>query len=147
MLTLKYLLIVVAIALVAYAAGILAFNLFLIFKRDSQDSEGGRPQFNAVHARRAGLLVLAAILPLLVSLSIAVVPAGHAGVRVSELNGTLPGTLYPGVHGLVPLIQHVDVYDTREKLFTTGARSDIIAKGEAHKSEPLNVQAKEGLEL
>src|SRR5256885_3538711 len=147
MLALKYLLIVVAIALVVYAAGMLAFNVFPIFKRRSQASEGERPGFNAVHVRRAGLLVLAAILPLLIALSISVVPAGHAGVRVSELSGTLPGTLYPGVHGLVPLIEHIDVYDTREKLFTTGARSEIIAKGEAHKSEPLNVQAKEGLEV
>ena len=28
-----------------------------------------------------------------------------AGVRVSQISGTLPGTLYPGVHWFVPLVQ------------------------------------------
>src|SRR5205823_12121412 len=98
MLALKYLLIVVALALVGYAAGTLALNLFVMTRRRSQSAEGERPQLEPINVRRAGLLVVAAIVPLLISLSIAVVPSGQAGVRVSELSGTLPGTLYPGVH-------------------------------------------------
>ena len=45
-----------------------------------------------------------AIVPVLMGLSIAVVPSGWAGVRVNQFAGARPGTLYPGVHWIVPLI-------------------------------------------
>src|SRR2546422_1437181 len=79
--------------------------------------------------------------PLLLALSIVVVPSGMAGVRVSQTKGTLPGTLYPGAHFVTPLAENVALFDTRDQLFTTGESED--AKAAAHKAEPLNVQAKD----
>jgi regulator of protease activity HflC (stomatin/prohibitin superfamily) len=72
-----------------------------------------------------------------------------AGVRVSQSKGTLAGTLYPGVHFVVPLLEEVALFDIRDQLFTTGNPEDS-AKGQAvagGKLQPLNVQAKEGLIL
>src|ERR1700754_1583360 len=72
--------------------------------------------------------------PLAIAYSIAFVPAGMAGVRVSQIWGARPGALYPGVHLVVPFVDTVVLYDTRDHLFTTDAKS-------------LKVQTKEGLEL
>ena len=44
--------------------------------------------------------------PLLISAGIVIVPSGMAGVRVSQTKGTLAGTLYPGVHFVVPPPNH-----------------------------------------
>jgi len=87
--------------------------------------------------------------PLLVAFSIVVVPSGMAGVRVSEISGTLPGTLYAGAHAVMPLVEDVALFDTRDQIYTTGmSEDDKPAKGKSlAKSEPLNVQAKEGLTL
>jgi hypothetical protein len=57
------------------------------------------------------------LLPLLLGLSIQVVPAEMAGVRVSQISGTLPGTLYAGFHLVVPLVQTVQIYDVRDQIF------------------------------
>jgi hypothetical protein len=43
--------------------------------------------------------------PLLLAVSIVVVPSGTAGIRVSEISGTVPGTLYPGAHMVMPLVE------------------------------------------
>ncbi len=48
-------------------------------------------------------------------------PDGFAGVRVSQIWGARPGTLYPGVHLLTPLVDSVELYDTREQVYTTAA--------------------------
>jgi hypothetical protein len=45
-----------------------------------------------------------AVLLLLPGLSIVVVPSGTAGVRVSQVSGTLGGTIYPGTHFVSPLV-------------------------------------------
>ena len=42
---------------------------------------------------------------LLIANSIMVVPSGMGGVRVSQTRGTLPGTLYSGVHFVTPLVR------------------------------------------
>ena len=52
-------------------------------------------------------LALVACLPLLIDDSIVVVPSGMGAVRVSQISGTLPGTLYPGMHFITPLIESV----------------------------------------
>ena len=62
--------------------------------------------------------------PILLALSIVVVPSGMAGVRVSQTSGTLPGTLYPGVHFVTPLVEDVALFDTRDQVFTTGVSED-----------------------
>ena len=77
------------------------------------------------------------------------VPSGTAGVRVSQTSGTVPGTLYPGVHFVAPLVEDVALFDTRDQVFTTGIAEDgkNAAESVAGKSQLLNVQAKEGLML
>src|SRR5207253_7279105 len=91
-------------------------------------------------------LALLAWAPLLLALSIVVVPSGMAGVRVSQSKGTLAGTLYPGVHFLVPLLEEVALFDTRDQLFTTGEVEQLRPiSTSGTKPQPLNVQAREGL--
>ena len=58
--------------------------------------------------------------PMLLAFSIVVVPSGMAGVRVSQMSGTVPGTLYPGAHFVAPLVEDVALFDTRDQIFTTG---------------------------
>jgi regulator of protease activity HflC (stomatin/prohibitin superfamily) len=79
-------------------------------------------------------------LPLLISESVAVVPDGSAGVRLSQIGGVRPGTLYPGVHLVTPLIDSVALYDTREQTYSTSATSPAKPG-----SDVLTVQAREGL--
>jgi len=87
-------------------------------------------------------LALCGTVPLLLSLSIVVVPDGHAGVRISQIWGARPGTLYPGVHIVTPLIDSIALYDTREQVFTTAAVESPKNTGEV-----LTVQAREGLNI
>jgi regulator of protease activity HflC (stomatin/prohibitin superfamily) len=95
--------------------------------------------------RTAMAFAMLAWAPILIALSIVVVPSGMAGVRVSQTQGTLAGTLYPGVHLVAPLLEKVELFDTRDQLFTTGSLED--GKSASNKPQPLNVQAKEGLTL
>src|SRR5262245_46150944 len=48
--------------------------------------------------------------------SLVTVPSGHAAVRVSQLKGTRPGTLYAGMHFVMPFVEEAVVYDVREKV-------------------------------
>ena len=75
----------------------------------------------SIRWRLARQLLISAIVPILLALSITVVPDGSAGVRVSQIWGARPGTLYPGVHIVTPLIDSVVLYDTREQVYTTRA--------------------------
>jgi regulator of protease activity HflC (stomatin/prohibitin superfamily) len=70
------------------------------------------------------------------------VPDGSAGVRVSQIWGVRPGTLYPGVHLVTPLIDSVALYDTREQTYLTAASNSPKAEREV-----LFVQAREGLNI
>ena len=147
MLFLKYLLTSGGIAMMVIAAGILAYDFYLeIRHRQTQAMPEAAPTA-APHIRWRTSLALALLAwgPLLIAAGIVVVPSGMAGVRVSQTKGTLPGTLYPGAHFVTPLAENVALFDTRDQLFTTGESED--AKAAAHKAEPLNVQAKEGLTL
>jgi len=143
MLFLKYLLMWGGIAMMAVAAGILIYD---VYRYTRAPAEGATPAPRQVRWRGAVGLALLAWGPVLLALGIIVVPSGMAGVRVSQTSGTLPGTLYPGVHFVTPLAEQVALFDTRDQLFTTGAVEDG-PKGAAKKAEPLNVQAKEGLTL
>jgi regulator of protease activity HflC (stomatin/prohibitin superfamily) len=87
--------------------------------------------------------------PLLVAFSIVVVPSGMAGVRISDVSGTVPGTLYPGAHMVMPLAEDVALFDTRDQIFTSGD-SEVpkpSAGGLPTRPQLLDVQAKEGLTL
>jgi regulator of protease activity HflC (stomatin/prohibitin superfamily) len=90
-------------------------------------------------------LTLVASLPLLVAASIVVVPSGMGGVRVSQVSGTEPGTLFPGVHFVTPLIDSVETFDLRDHLFTAGMAEEG-AKSGAPKNG-LSVQSREGLNI
>ena len=60
-------------------------------------------------------------------------------MRVSQISGTLPTTLYPGLHFVLPLMQSVALYDTRDQLFQT-----TLAEKSA---DALRVQTREGLSV
>jgi len=152
MLFLKYLLMSAGIGMLLAAAAILSYDLYLqIQYRRAVAIPGAAPipPLPPVRWRTGLALVFLAWAPMLLALSIVVVPSGMAGVRVSQMQGTLPGTLYPGVHIVTPLVENVAPFDTRDQLFTTGQLEDgdktAIAKGA--KQQPLNVQAREGLTL
>jgi regulator of protease activity HflC (stomatin/prohibitin superfamily) len=147
MLFLKYLLMWGGIGMIAVAAGILAYDSYQEMKyRQTVVAAGAGPlpPVPQMRWRTSLALVLLAWGPMVLAMGIVVVPSGMGGVRVSQSSGTLPGTLYPGVHFLVPLAENVVLFDTRDQLFTTGAMENA---GKGAKSEPLNVQAKEGLSL
>jgi regulator of protease activity HflC (stomatin/prohibitin superfamily) len=83
--------------------------------------------------------------PLLVAASIVVVPSGMGGVRISQMRGTLPGTLYPGLHIVTPLVDSVQLFDLRDHVFTAG----LMEQGPKKEPVPadLNVQSLEGLNI
>ncbi len=43
-----------------------------------------------------------------------------AAVRISQLSGVRPGTLYAGTHLITALIERGQTYDIREKVFFDG---------------------------
>ena len=156
MLLLKYLLLSAGIAMFVIAAGILSYDAYLliVYRRRRMNLEpDASPAGIAppIRWRTSVALVMLAWAPLLVSAGIVIVPSGMAGVRVSQTKGTVAGTLYPGVHFVVPLVERVELFNTRDQLFTTGISEDVLtkgaAKGEASHSQALHVQAKEGLTL
>ncbi|MBZ5591878.1 MAG: hypothetical protein LAP39_06555 [Acidobacteriia bacterium] len=139
MLLLKYLLLFSGAGLFAGALAVVIYDVYRT--RQSWRADGGQPrQPVEIRWRDGGRLALLSVAPLLLGLSFVVVPAGSAGVLVSQISGTLPGALYPGVHWIVPLVQSVVVYDTREKVFNTSLGEDP-----KNKVETLKVQTKEGL--
>src|SRR6266404_4402242 len=148
MLFLKYVMLLVGSGLLAGAAAIIALDLYTIVlhrvakRKDDADSQPlsqpsvPPPFVRWHHAQRMGG---AAVVPLLLGLSIGVVPAGSAAVRVSQFSGASPATLYPGVHFVMPLIQHLETFNTRDNVYTTTATGTT--------GEVLKVQTKEGLEV
>jgi regulator of protease activity HflC (stomatin/prohibitin superfamily) len=154
MLALRYLLIIIGIGLFGSAGALVAYDVFLssqlsrLLKRWSAAAPGEetivsppRP-FGRARWGLAQRLAAAGVLPILLALAIAVVPDGFAGVRVSQIWGARPGTLYPGVHLITPLVDSVELYDTREQVYTTAASRS--GKSDA---EVLTVQAREGLNI
>lgn len=141
----KYLLLSGAVAMFVVAAVIVIYD-YVQGQRYRKLTDAGVTGLTEqpVRWRTSVALAILAWLPLLIALSIAIVPSGHAGVRVSQMSGTKSGTLYPGAHFVRPLVEHVEVFDMRDKLFTTGIAED---SKEGRKREPMNVQAKEGLTL
>ena len=136
---LKYLLTLAGIGLLITAAGILIHDLYrLLVARQKSEDESARPP--ELHWRSAAYLAVSGVAPLLVGLSITLVPDGQAGIRVSQLAGALPGTMYPGVHCIVPLIERAQLYNTRERIYSTTSADDPKSK-----KETLRVQTKEGL--
>jgi regulator of protease activity HflC (stomatin/prohibitin superfamily) len=158
MLLLKYFLLIGALATFAAAAALVLYDLYLAAKQrrlPPRESSTGEPAEDAgaaeialpppetpIRWRLSAAMAAWATLPLLFSLSIQVVPSGMAGIRVSQLWGTRPGTLYPGVHFIKPLIERLALYDIRDRVFATEA---VTAEGK--QAEVLSVQAREGLTI
>jgi regulator of protease activity HflC (stomatin/prohibitin superfamily) len=165
MLFLRFLLLLASLGLLVSAAGVVLYDIFLAFElnrllrqRDgaadatAQEQSGARPPTQraalGAPARRvirlnmATKLVLLAAVTALAGKSIIVVPDGSAGIRVSQISGVRPGTFYPGTHFVFPLFDRVVLFDTRDKIFQTAS-----AVGPREKSEVLNVEAREGLEV
>ncbi len=147
MLFLKYLLMMGGIGMILVAVGILSYDLTLEIRYRRMMIAGTTPlpPVPRMRWRTAMAFVMLAWAPILIALSIVVVPSGTAGVRVSQTQGTLPGTLYPGVHFVTPLLEKVELFDTRDQLFTTGSLEDGKTAAGTVKAQPLNVQTKEGL--
>src|SRR2546422_2811961 len=150
MLLLKYLLLAAGIGLFAGAAAIIAYDVYVAaqLRRLLGGGEAVAPGIEParpvglvrpVRWSVAGKLAGLAWLPLLLGLSIVVVPDGTAGVRVSQISGVRPGTLYPGVHFVLPFVEQVAEYDVRDHVFTTIAAEDPKKKGEL-----LRVTGREG---
>ncbi len=137
MVLLRYLLVFGGIMLLVGAAAILVMDVYQIikFRKDPTREQPPPPRWHA--ARTLGAC---AALPILLGLSIAVVPSGSAAVRINQFAGTRPGTLYPGVHWIFPLIEEIELYDIRDGILTTQAVDDPKKEKQA-----LRVQTREGL--
>ena len=156
MFALKWVLMAAGIAMFGTAAGVVAYDVYLALQfqkliGSGQPGAAGQPAGQAGSRRPIRLQVAAkwfalAWVPLLMALSIAVVPDGSGGVRVSQISGVQPGTLYPGVHLVTPLVQRLAVYDLRDQLYTTLAAPEATPKNEM-KNELLTVQTREGLTI
>ena len=145
MLFLRYLLMFLGVGMILAAIGILTYDWYTNLREPAEAGTGtDAPTISrAIRWRPALALAMLGWGPILLALSIVVVSSGMAGIRVSQTQGTLSGTLYPGVHFVIPLAESVALFDTRDQLFTTGApEHDGKKPGQL---EPLNVQAKEGL--
>src|SRR5215469_8441197 len=155
MLLLKYLLTSIAWGLFAGAAGIALNNLYKVVQYHRQmrthiapENLPVRPQLRWTTAKWA---FLGAWLPLILAKGIAVVPSGMGGIRVSQTSGTRPGTLYPGVHWITPMVESVALYDLRDHvLITSSGKDGLESVGESEKSKKpadFTVQSKEGLSI
>jgi regulator of protease activity HflC (stomatin/prohibitin superfamily) len=147
MVLLRYLLILTGVALLAGAAGILLWDLYQVVKlRKQPEGERQPPVFHWQVLKR---LAAMALVSLLFGLSIQVVPSGFAGVRTNQFFGTRPGTLYPGVHWILPMIEQVEFYDTRDIVFVTAPTESKTADPKKDDPKPgnevLKVQTREGL--
>ena len=155
MLVLKYLLMILGVGLFGSAGALVVYDIYLsaqlrrLLGRSRPAGEAGLEAqeveplpFGPVRWGLAQRLVVAGVLPLLLASAISVVPDGFAGVRISQVWGARPGTLYPGVHLITPLIDNVALYDTREQVYTTEA-----SPAPKSESEVLTVQAREGLNI
>jgi len=152
MLALRYLLMTGGFGMILAAVSILAYDLYLeMLYRRAIAVPGTQPAPVKTELRWRTSLALALLAwgPLLLAFSIVVVPSGMAGVRVSQISGTEPGTLYPGAHFVTPLVEDVAIFDTRDQIFTTGSLEDgkAAAANVNGKEQLLDVQAKEGLTL
>jgi regulator of protease activity HflC (stomatin/prohibitin superfamily) len=162
MLFLKFMLIAACFGLFACVAGMVLYDIYLAYELDrllrrrKQPADlsltgeilAPTPPVVSLRARRrirwsaaAKLAVIGAISGLL-GVSILVIPDGYAGVRISQLSGVRPGTLYAGTHLIVPLVDRVQLFDIRDRVFSTTA---LAVRND--KMELLEVQAREGLSV
>src|SRR4029077_17564670 len=145
MFALKWLLMAAGIAMFGTAAGVVAYDVYLAMQLQKLMGSGESGAAEKAGTRRPIRWPLAAKLfgwawaPLLLALSVAMVPEGSGGVRISQISGVQQGTLYPGMPLGIPCVQHIAGYDLRDHLSTTNAGAEA-----ASKNEILMVQTREG---
>lgn len=147
MIALKLLLTVAGVVLMAAALTIPLYGLWLRVRYAQKKAGGDETVVEPEEIAWRGPVALALVgcLPLLVATSMVVVPTGMGGVRVSQIGGTEPGTLYPGLHFVTPLVETVQTFDLREHLFTAG---NVEQGGKASPQQSgLSVQSREGLNI
>src|ERR1700747_3054723 len=125
MFVMKWLLMAAGSAMFGTAAGVVAYDVYLAmqFQKLMGAGEPGTAEKAGLPAarlpfgegqagtRRPIRWTLAAKIfgwawaPLLLALSIAMVPEGSGGVRISQISGVQQGTLYPGLHMVVPFLE------------------------------------------
>jgi regulator of protease activity HflC (stomatin/prohibitin superfamily) len=156
MLFLKFMLLVTGLGLLACAAGAVAYDVYLalelgrILRRNEPSSQTGPeardtttpPSPRTIRWHVPAKLAIIGALLALAGRSIVVVPNGQAAIRVSQISGIRPRTLYAGTHLMIPLIQQASFYDIRDRVYSTAA---LEVRGQ--KLEVLNVQAREGLQV
>ena len=151
MIALKMLLTIAGVLLMAAAVAIPLYGVW-IRVRDAMKRRGGgdglflevgEPEPEPIAWRGPLALTLVACLPLLMAGSMVVIPSGMGGVRVSQIGGTEPGTLYPGLHFITPMVESVQIFDLRDHLFTAG----IVDAGTPGTKNNMTVQSREGLNI
>src|SRR5437763_7412653 len=152
MLLFKYLLILTGYGLIVWSLATVSKNLYKVvqyyrqLRKASPDNQPVKPQLNWTTAKWA---LPVAWLPILIASGIVVVPSGMGGVRVSQTSGTRPGTLYPGVHVVTPLVESIALYDTRDQVLTTSSSRNGVEQltDKSRKPEVFTIQSKEGLSV
>jgi regulator of protease activity HflC (stomatin/prohibitin superfamily) len=160
MLFLKFILSLLGFSMLAGAAGFLLYDAYValelgrLLRRKTEQAANALPEAADApssvlghaswepHWQIAAKLSVIAVVAILAGKSILVVPDGHAAVRISQISGVLPGTLYAGTHLIAPLIERVEVFDIRDRVFATSA-----TEGSREKLETLTVEAREGLSV
>jgi regulator of protease activity HflC (stomatin/prohibitin superfamily) len=161
MLFLRFLLLAGCFAFLAGAAGAVLYDIYLAYELDRLLRRGERAAESAppsvtptaaapprprvrrtIRWNAAAKLAAIGALAGLAGSSIVVVPDGQAAVRVSQISGVRPGTLYAGTHFIFPLVDRVALYDVRDRVFSTAA-----AEVRGEKLEVLSVEAREGLSV
>jgi regulator of protease activity HflC (stomatin/prohibitin superfamily) len=145
MIALKVLMTIAGISLMAAAVAFPLYGLWLRFQYRQRKALGDETAVEPepIAWRVPVALGLVACLPLLIADSMVVVPSGMGGVRISQLSGTEPGTLYPGLHFVTPLVESVQMFDLRDHLFTAG----IVDAGKPGTKNNMTVQSREGLNI
>ena len=153
MIALKTLLMIAGVLVMTIAAGIPLHGLwmqiqYLMKKKSGKDGlllESGvaEPEPGPIAWRGPVALALVACIPMLMAMSMVVVPSGMGGVRISQIGGTEPGTLYPGLHFVTPLVESVQLFDLRDHLFTAG----VADAGKPGIKNSMMVQSREGLNI
>jgi regulator of protease activity HflC (stomatin/prohibitin superfamily) len=148
MIALKMLLTLAGVLLMAAALTIPLYGLWTLIQYAQKRKAGGEEilvEPDEIAWRGPTALALVGCLPLLVASSMVVVPSGMGGVRISQIGGTLPGTLYPGLHFITPMVDGVETFDLRDHLFTAGTVESGGKAGSAKNG--LMVQSREGLNI
>src|SRR5579862_3981331 len=104
MFALKWLLMAAGVALFGTAAGVVGYDVYLAMQFQKLMGSGEPGAGETAGPNRPIRWLLAAKLfgwawvPVLLAMSMTIVPEGSGGVRISQISGVQPRTLYPGVH-------------------------------------------------